>query len=75
MPSRAPAPPSPHSFSPPCCGQAVEYLKLTNSISANDPLPDNLAALVPATAEQFAYMQWADCSILNTASSLGSTLS
>ncbi|KAL4418953.1 hypothetical protein ABPG77_001775 [Micractinium sp. CCAP 211/92] len=44
-------------------------------IPANDTLPDNLAALVPATAEQFAYMQWADCSILNTASSLGSTLS
>lgn len=37
-----------------------------NGIPANDTLPDPLAAAVPATAEQFAYMQWADCSILDT---------
>ncbi|KAL4448196.1 hypothetical protein ABPG75_005415 [Micractinium tetrahymenae] len=45
---------------------AEGYLKQMNGIPANDTLPANLEALVPATAEQFAYMQWADCSILNT---------
>lgn len=48
-----------------CPRQAEDYLKAVNSIPANDTLPGNLADLVPATAEQFAYMQWADCSILN----------
>ena len=37
----------------------------TVTIGHHHFMPGNLADLVPATAEQFAYMQWADCSILN----------